>query len=134
MGRTAVQSFEYTVGIFDGKIVVDEVLANTSESFDRACVSRRRESVLGRIAVVSGLNDQGIALPTTTGITVPLADFVVEPRTPVHRDNANIVDIFNVDRYVSWSLKNLMRVVVTRRNWWNPMVSDTPIPVSAIQP
>src|SRR5437660_2321539 len=75
-------------------------------------VLRSRERI--PFGEIRGVNHQRIALPMADRVTVPLADAFGYMRTAVRGDDANVMDLFCFNGYVSRPLHDLQIAVVSR--------------------
>ena len=87
----------------------------------------------GLAVEVDRLDDQGVALPVPTRIPLPLADRVIQMRTPVQGDDANLVDLLGQNRHVTGMLEQSLIVVAARHHRRSgPLLVDTPLPQGPI--
>ena len=79
--------------------ILDRVNIDTGEPFNE--MQALRGPLKARLAVeVAGLDDQRVALPTTTGTSHPLSDALRDRRTPIHRNDTSVMDLLRHDRDV----------------------------------
>src|SRR5207244_3745176 len=100
--------------IVDRRFVVDGLRADAREALDEMQASLRDASELLLVREVRRIDDQGVALPVTARVAVPLPDLLVEMRTAVQRDDAAIELLVLKDDVVG-RLKNLCAAVVVLR-------------------
>src|SRR5450432_2520070 len=63
---------------------------------------------------VSGIDNQGLALPAAPRVPVPLADSRRQMGTPVQGNDASLVDDLHHHDYVAGTLQNLVVTIGTR--------------------
>src|SRR3989442_14224427 len=86
------------------------------------------------VAEIRGLDNQRVALPTATRVPQPLADPLVEMRTPVQRDDASLVHLFLENGHVTRSLHDLIIIVVAGRDPRQRAAYDTTLIQAAVLP
>ena len=64
------------------------------------------------VCEIPGFDDQGVALPAAGRASHPLADVFRQTRTPVGRDDADVMDHLDENHHVSGRLHDLIVVVV----------------------
>ena len=82
----------------------------------RKTTERRRPIGLLLIAEIRPVDDQSVSFPVASGIAIPLAQAGIQMRTPIKRDNSNIVHALVENRDVSRRLQNLDSLVVFLRD------------------
>src|SRR3989454_4718824 len=97
------------------ELVVELVRSDAAPTFDQMQVFAGSLEVR-LVAEIRGLDNQRAALPMTTRVPQPLADLLVEMRTPVQQDDASLVHLFLQNGHVSRSLHDLIIVVVASRD------------------
>src|SRR5947207_15278543 len=99
--------------VFDSESVIDRIRVQPGETFGDSHVFA---SVLEGIfpVEVTCFNDERVAFPMTSRASDPLPDILRQLRTPVERDDANVVNHLRQDHHVSLSLNDLIIAVVAR--------------------
>src|SRR2546428_7975973 len=115
------------------ELVVELVRFDAAPAFDQMQVFAGSLEVR-LVAEIRGLDNQRAALPMTTRVPQPLADLLVEMRTPVQQDDASLVHLFLQNGHVSSSLHDLIIVVVASRDPRQRGAYDTTLIQAAVFP
>src|SRR5436853_1058389 len=97
--------------IIDSESVQKDIVADTSEAFRQMHVFVSAPEV-GFVAEIRGVDDECISLPMSSRVSHPQADVLREMRTPIERDDTDVVNHFVEDRDISGALHNPNIVVV----------------------
>src|SRR5262245_7672551 len=100
--------------IVDRKSVVDPVFGHAREAFGQAHVltGPLERRLVGEIR---RLDDQGLTFPVANRIPRQAADVGRQMWTSIERDNARLVDHLHENHHVTWSLDDLIVVVIGAR-------------------
>src|SRR5207249_1152193 len=94
-------------------------------------IRRRVESLF--VGKIRRLHNQRMPLPMSARIPIPQPDFLIDMRTIIQRNDANVMHTLVMNHDLSWTLQNLNSVVVCLSASWY-RASDTTCVSGMIRP